>query len=152
MKHYHKKRLLKLADLLEKDAANKKGLKFDLSVVGAPAGWEELYHAGEYAAPPNYTPGLSCGTVGCAMGLASISGVFKRSGLTYQIEAICGQITNVVDGVPLSYTSAAQEFFGLFYEEANYLFNPESYPDSKTKGARAEREVAKRIRKLVAQQ
>ena len=34
----NKRRLLKLADLLEADAANRKGLKFDLEVVLIPSG------------------------------------------------------------------------------------------------------------------
>ena len=55
----NKKRLLKLADLLEADAKNKKGIKFD-------------YWATANLADPKEP--ISCGTSACAMGLAALSG------------------------------------------------------------------------------
>lgn len=74
-----KRRALKLADLLEKDAKNKKGIRFDLSTVFTATALEEGKDI-----PSDYVPEVSCGTTACAMGLAAISGEFKRAGLSFQ--------------------------------------------------------------------
>ena len=65
----NKRRLLKLADLLEADAKNKRGLQFNLSEWGTSL---------DYGSPAS----ISCGTTACAMGLAVLSGAFKRAGLS----------------------------------------------------------------------
>lgn len=59
MKAVYKKRLLKLADLLMKDARNKKGVMFDLSLLA------KKENGGD--------PEPTCGTKACAMGLAAIT-------------------------------------------------------------------------------
>ena len=80
------------------------------------------------------------------MGLAAISGKFKRAGLSYTVS---GNYLNVtMHGEIGTYTSAAVELFDITYREASILFSPGSYVD--TTGSKGEREVAKRIRKLVA--
>lgn len=66
----NKRRLLKLADLLVKDARTKKGIRFSMDVVIARKNPE----AGAVK--------MDCGTTGCAMGLAAVSGAFKRAGLS----------------------------------------------------------------------
>ena len=64
----NKRRLLKLADLLEADAENKTGVQFDLK------GWGHSHD--------DDTPvAVSCGTTACAMGLAVLSGAFADAGL-----------------------------------------------------------------------
>lgn len=154
------KRLMKLADLLEADASNKKGVRFDLGTVADP--WDKVlveedanggWPYSTYKTQPGYTPAANCGTVACAMGLAAVSGVFKRSGLTYEIEGT--NIDIVLDGAIRAYEHAAMDFFALTEAEANWLFTPDFYTNKhgeyvEVKGAKGERRVAKRIRTLIA--
>jgi hypothetical protein len=129
----NKRRLLKLADLLEADAKNKKGIKFDLATWGAAKEGQEVSH--------------SCGTAACAMGLAVISGAFKRDGLyngSSDLNSVCPAVGSK-DGY-----GAAMLLFNLEWEEATFLFWGSSYPRRKRKGAVAELYVAKRIRDFVA--
>ena len=139
----NKRRLLKLADLLEADAANPKGMKFDLGQGAAPVNKKSKM------------PALDCGTTGCAMGLAAVSRAFKRAGLDFElyedkIDAdTAWEIKLVMHGASADYDDAAVELFNLSYREASYLFNPYSYAGDQ-KGAKGERAVAKRIRDFVA--
>lgn len=136
----NKRRLLKLADLLEMDAKNKKGMKFDIRVVGFVNG-----------AKKGDAIELNCGTSACAMGLASISGAFNRQGLTYKVtEDWLNNIVPVLDGRVFQYDTAAVRLFSISRKEANFLFTPASYPENKKEGAVGERYVAKRIRDFVA--
>lgn len=125
----NKKRLLKLADLLEADARNKNGIKFDF------LDW------GKVRDPKKPT---SCGTTACAMGLAAISGAFKRAGLTFepanQLIAFKGEYGAVL---------GAMKVFDLNLEDASFLFTDTDGLDD-LQGAKAERAVAKRIRRFVA--
>jgi hypothetical protein len=137
-------RLLKLADLLMADAKRKNGIKFDLG------NW------GDVSDPENI---LSCGTTACAFGLAALSGAFKRVGLGYELDYPKRDYTNSRDfqeiafrwkGRPRTTTSIAMELFGLTESESDALFGGSPGPDcSVSRGAEAERAVAKRIRKLV---
>ena len=134
-----KRRLLKLADMLEADAKNKKGMKFDIGTVG-------------HTCDETTKPSLSCGTTACAMGLAAISGKFKRAGLSYifQEDVVGSRINTTMYGTEVSYIDAAIQLFDLSFLEAGLLFSPGYYSDDKSEGAKGEREVAKRIRRLVA--
>ena len=138
----NKKRLLKLADLLEADAANKKGMKFDLGTVAEPSSGKSK------------TPAVDCGTTGCAMGLAAVSKVFKRAGLDYKIHqkdlepSVPWEITLYMNGDWVGYDEAAERLFEIDSHEANHLFNPSEY-GGHIKGARGERLVARRIRTFV---
>jgi hypothetical protein len=141
----NKRRLLKLADLLEADAKNRRGVKFDLGVVGNAEKVE------------NGKVSLDCGTTACAMGLAAISGAFKRAGLGYKITDVgygfgaSFYIGTTVNGRKCDYDDAAIEIFDLTYDQANFLFTPGWYPPGMNlMGGKAERFVAKRIRDLVA--
>jgi hypothetical protein len=139
----NKKRLLKLADLLEADAANKKGMKFDLFEVAAPSNRHSK------------APAVDCGTTGCAMGLAAVSGIFRKQGLTFRTtpkfwDEALWKLEMVMDGEVVAYDEAAQILFDIHSRVAGYLFDPDGYlPGSVPKGARGERRVAKRIRDLV---
>ena len=135
----NKKRLLKLADLLEADANNKKGIKFDINVIACKSKTYDHFK-------PDELPELSCGTAACAVGLACISGAFKREGLSYFIEDDGGIIP--VFGEFRDWHCAEMEFFGLNEGESNFLFR--DYPERKQRGAAGERYVAKRIRDFVA--
>ena len=143
----NKRRLLKLADLLEADAKNKTGVKFNLGIVVAPS--KKL--------PLNAkTVPVSCGTQACAMGLAAITGAFKRNGLSYRTYRIDPQIDQLyvettMYGEDVEYDEAAMELFDISSEAANFLFMPGCYPiRSPKKGSRGELLVAKRIRDYVA--
>jgi hypothetical protein len=131
----NKRRLLKLADLLEEDAANKKGIKFDLGLWGA---------SDEDDAPVS----VSCGTTACAMGLAVVSGAFKRAGLTNYYGDSGDRICPVFEGY--DGFEAAQRLFKISQDQSFFLFDQSQYPIGSTSGARGERYVAKRIRDFVS--
>jgi hypothetical protein len=134
----HSDRLLKLAELLEADAANPVGIQFDLGV------WGE--------ADSDQPVSLSCGTQACAMGLAVLSGAFEQYGLLNganvpyliipEMVAIPG-FTN-----PVGF-AAAERLFGILYDDAVRLFSPDYYAGV-TVGAEGELVVASRIREFVA--
>ena len=131
-----KDRLLRLADLLDKDASDPKGIKFDLA---------------EWAVVGDKDNPVSCGTAACAMGLAALSGEFKEEGLSlhYWGNGGMGFIDVYYDrNVGLN---AAVCLFEISYEAAQFLFTPKFYPIQLTTGAEGERYVAKRIRDLVAE-
>jgi hypothetical protein len=129
----NKRRLLRLADLLEADAANKEGVKFEL------AGWGVNRKGGPAV--------IGCQTTACAVGLAVLSGAFKRAGLRnasaapYEIVPAIGTIKGY---------NAVAILFEIDYLTAAWLFSEGSYPTRKQRGANAERYVAKRIRDFVA--
>lgn len=132
----NRRRLLKLADLLEADAKNKKGVKFDIGTWGRSEDGE---------APVS----VSCGTVACAMGLAVVSGAFKRAGLTNLLDdENPARICPAHKGE--SGFGAAVSLFDIQYKDAAFLFDGDYYPPSKSTGAVGERFVAKRIRDFVA--
>lgn len=133
-----KRRLLKLADLLEKDAKNKKGIKFDMT------DWGTMF---------DVKKPLSCDTRACAMGLAALSGAFKRQGLTYgfvmsgdEHDVGCTRINFEYKGRRTNGFSAAERLFEISMREAEYLFSPGNFDD---RGGKGEREAAKRIRDFV---
>ncbi len=127
----NKKRLLKLADLLEADAKNKKGIKFDLGLFG---------EVGDQGNP------LSCGTTACALGLAALSGAFKRQGMSFEIEeegCLVPKFGKATD------FKAGAKLFDIEQQTSVWLFHP-AYYFGPTEGAAGERAVAKRIRNFVA--
>lgn len=140
----NKRRLLKLADMLEADAKNKKGIRFDISTVAAKADNEGLRGWREFA--EGETPALNCGTVACAMGLAAISGAFKRAGMSYHINRSGLYVTFNGDW---DFYAAGRGVFGLTDDEIDWLFMPSGYDGPTPKGADGERVVAKRLRDFV---
>lgn len=134
----NKKRLLKLADLLEADAKNKKGIKFDLGMIGESSDWMA----------ETFEPKVDCGTTACAMGLAAISGAFKGAGLSYKVTG--NAIDTTMNGRRTSYIRSACRVFEITYREANYLFSPYWYFKSIPRGSAGEIKVAKLIRDFVA--
>lgn len=146
----NKKRLLKLADLLETDANNKNGIKFDLAVIAAPAR-NESGHFGRF--DQGRAVEMNCGTAACAVGLACISGEFEKSGLSYRIKdsgAFVPVFRTREGKTYRDFWSAEMKFFGLNEPQNEFLFCAWQYPKGKTKGAIGERYVAKRIRDFVA--
>jgi hypothetical protein len=145
-----RRRLLKLASMLEADAKNPKGLKFDLDYIGVKDGFGFVSDFVSYTDgyEKDFDPGLNCQTTGCAMGLAAMSGEFKRAGLSYRVDGIW--ISPTIYGRESGYISAAKRIFGVTEDEAEYLFSPDYYPQNKINGAKAERLVVRRIRSVVA--
>lgn len=144
MAKFQPKRLTKLANMLLADAKNKNDMKFDLHEVGVSVGGEGFEEGVDL---------INCGTAGCAMGLAAMSGQFKRAGLSYQIvKNFHGNpllIGTTWKGFPLRYDYAACNLFGITKEVSDYLFDPYFYPKAKRKGAVGERFVAARIKSIV---
>lgn len=136
MRAHHKKRLLKLADLLMKDARNKKGIKFDMRTWGVVKDPE--------------TP-MSCGTSACAMGLAALSGAFSKAGLRYRISSMFGLQIFVGDNDILGDAIRSAEIvFGLTNHQAVRLFMPDGRgAGPNVTGAAAEIKKAKQIRHFV---
>lgn len=130
----NKRRLLKLADLLEADAKNRRGIQF---------------HFSEWGTVRKPKKPLSCGTTACAMGLAALSGAFKRQGLRYSIDQSYSEIDicfRVKDGTMLyGGINAAMELFDISEDHATWLFTSHNGL-SDTTGADGERAVASRIR------
>lgn len=137
----NKRRLLKLAAMLEADAKKKTGISFNLSTVV------------QTDEPVSRKVKLNCGTQACAMGLAAISGVFVYCGLSYRLNPdFCGAaaIVTTVNGKSLDYDLAAMATFDLTERQAGFLFTPSDYPDGMSlRGHDAELYVAKRIRNFV---
>lgn len=131
----NKHRLLKLADLLDADAKDKNGVKFDLNT---------------FAHSDHGDPQLSCNTYACALGLAALSGTFKRAGLSHKV--IRGfHASYIVVRYGRAYDLAAgAKLFDIRDGEASFLFSPINYGGKPLVGKSAERAVAKRIRKFVA--
>jgi hypothetical protein len=130
-----KQRLLKLADLLEADAARSDGVKFNL---------HDVVRVGRR--PENGIVKPDCGTYACAMGLAAISGAFEDEGLGYRFGVFGFDVT--LWGEPKPWANAASKFFDLAMHEVDFLFTPASYQH--TTGAEAERMVASRVRDMAA--
>jgi hypothetical protein len=142
----HKKRLLKLADLVEQSvekSRGRKGFRFTM------CDWGHAEH--------NVAPSLDCGTSACMMGVAAISGKFKRAGLRYTVISNgpygADLAVHLNSDVPCRYTSAipaAEALFGISREEAHFLFLPGMYgEDAPLTGKRGARYAAKRVRKFV---
>ena len=132
--------LLKLAALLEKHRDN--GVRFDLSKWYQKSYWPHL-RVGDplYKKDPDW-----CGTQACACGLAALNPAFKKAGFREENSVII--FTDPVDGYEYEAWAAVRHFFGIEYDEAEYLFSSASYT-GKTYGAAAARKVAKRIRAFV---
>lgn len=142
--------LLRLADLLEADAANPNGVKFNLDHWAVDAGMPEaeIVDRGNFLFPldTKVVP-LDCRTAACAMGLAALSGAFKDDGLDWRITGggyVMPTFRNIDEGF-----QAAEALFQISYRQAECLFASEFYPDGSRKGHKGELAVAKRIRDFV---
>lgn len=123
MKAIYRKRLERLAQLLENWSVEKKFLV-------APEGREKVNKFDIEI--------WKCGTAACALGSACMLPEFNKAGLK-------------LDGAALpaykgySESVAGAEFFGLDYDEACLLFMPWNYKDNPTP-----KTVAKRVREILA--
>lgn len=149
----HADRFFRLEHLLRNNAANETGMKFDLNAWGhLPDDFGEKV-VRRFGDPRMITekPNLDCGTVGCAIGLAVLSGEFDKDGLSYRAERNKwyqeGQYIPVPRFEGWNGWSAVELFFGISHDEAFELFQPTNY--ACTTGAKAELAVAERIREFV---
>jgi hypothetical protein len=167
----HKDRLIKLAELLERDAKDPTGVKFDLGTWAAPSEpferWRKVYWSAESlglewnsaeptwvtnaAVAPDKMPKVACGTTACALGLAMISGEFAQWGMggSADIEAD-GDVMLAPSCNGKFGFQAGAELFGITEEDSIYLFDPPCYGDITPKEAEGELMVAQRIRDFVA--
>lgn len=116
------KRLLKLADFLEKRVPSK---RFNLN------------HFADWDFKPK-----KCGTTACALGWASVC--FPKNIMT------CGNGIRLINTNYEYYRDfgAAEHFFQLTYEESSFLFDPNEYPITK----KYRMYVVNRIRQFVKRQ
>jgi hypothetical protein len=138
-----------LAKLLRTDARRKTGAKFNLIAFAAPDQNFVSAHSG-FSKKLKKIP-VSCETQACAIGLACISGEFKREGFgfNYEINQDGWRKSYVLQPTYRGMTrwKAITKFFGITSEEADRLFLAASYENYI--GASAERAVANRICALV---
>lgn len=108
-RHWHKNRLLKLVKLLRsKKVAN----HFNLD------DWANK-ELGELTSKK-----VSCGTEACAVGWACTIPSFRKAGL--KLVGITDELIQPIFKHSNGMTAAA-DFFGMTYEEANELFHPDGY-------------------------
>lgn len=141
--YIYKRRLLKLADFL--DTLPRTRFNYE-SWVG-----DDWKGAAD----------LSCGTTACALGWATTIPSLRKAGLVMRRDGYPSEYKGYVSlrrtlGEPegVSSSTAAEEVFGLDYDEFEYLFIPGHFggefdlPDSPDEGATA-KQVAKHIRRFV---
>lgn len=141
-----KRRLMKLAKMLEANAKKQNGIKFDIETFVKLSDPFDRLEVGKSVS-------LDCGTTACAMGLAAISGEFKKEGLFYKIDNDLWsnpKLETKWKGRVVDYDQAAVKLFNITQNQANYLFSPWTYPYDKKIGAEGEREVVRRIKRVVA--
>lgn len=140
-------RFIKMAELLEEDAANPEGVKFDLGLWVVPADSPNNFES--YPIDTTSVE-VDCGTAACGWGLAAISGIFKDEGVGFHIikessRGTVGMLVPTFDGK--EGLTSAQAFFEVDKSIISKLFDTPTYDT--TKGADAERFVAQRIRYLI---
>lgn len=150
-------RMERLEQLLKDDAANPKGINFDLRTWASPFNYLTRRRIGEMNVgtpyPDEFAAAIpvSCETAGCGLGLAALSGIFKDEGLTYTFAN--GHLYPSFEN-ETGY-AAAKKFFELpdaaeFQPDPAYLlFDPAYFPFDLRAGAKAELEVARRVRLLM---
>jgi hypothetical protein len=141
-------RLLKLAEVLENFSKERKKLSvpveyFDLDSFG---------YIPLAAARNKKVKELKCGSSACALGTAALHPWFISKGLRWvsAYSAIDDGLDNEVTPIDVEFQGysnfdAAQKFFGITKNQAEYLFDPGNYPRSH----KSPRYVASRIRSLV---
>lgn len=141
----NKKRLLKLADELERLAEQKKRPRFNLALWGT----QRKEQRGKKPSA------LTCATAACAVGTAMLLPAFRRQGLGCTV-------INENQMVPTYRRGENWEAVDKFFfdipnpcddrpsEEATFLFSYDSYPKRHWTGRAGMRAVAKRIRDFVA--
>lgn len=132
-------RLAFLADKLDENANNPKGMRFDL----------EAWLADDEGIPHRTggKPAIDCGTTGCAVGLAMLLPEFQAEGFHWNPAYFIGP-----EFERHSSWSAVNAFFGLNEFQSGWLFTQDAYNtfELPTKAAEGERAVAARIRDFIS--
>lgn len=165
--------LIEMRDLLRSDAANPTGTKFDLGMwlapseprtddykyiagdfdpqaVGLPADWYVIPGAGgaqlrSIDIEQENMPKMSCGTMVCALGLAMVSGIFAKHGLTgTAVLSSSGGVALVPTCNGEDGFDAGAELFSISNEDSRYFFDPDCYYGT-PREAEGELLVAQRI-------
>lgn len=132
-----KRRLLKLADLLNENAKNATGAKY--------------YH-GHWGRVEDRDNLMSCGTTACALGLAAISGAFKKAGLGFKMPHEGAYIDFTFKGRLVRPVTAAKKTFGVSENQFSEIFCSSPIDSRGYKlnvGADAEKAVARKIKRIV---
>lgn len=132
-------KLTTLKDLLIADAGDPNGMQFDIQYVATWAGDDD----GPTAFFDTTIPSRSCGTKGCAIGLASMSGAFPELAM----HEFAGSYV-WYNGEQIPYLDAAIQLFGISFRTACWLFSPGSYGGT-VSGGRGELLVAARIDEVI---
>ena len=146
--------LIRGAEALEADAANPKGVRFDLELWGAPFDSTIGEATGTEDPGDLKTLKVNCGTTACAMGFFCVAKTFKKEGLIYDTTNFGGDNYQIIpwlkkkDGDEHSGFHAAQYLFDITFREACHLFQSDHYVTAQ--GAEAELAVAKRMRQVAA--
>lgn len=127
-------KLTVLRDLLRIDADDETGISFDMSVV-------VRLKSGPGLSDVDWTPSRSCGTAGCAIGLAAVSEEFP------ELQPASGLDVWLNDEL-MPWNLAAERLFDVDRYVVHRLFDPMSYGNS-PRGREAELEVASRIDRLL---
>jgi hypothetical protein len=152
MKAFHKKRLMKLVELLQRIEPE----KFDID-QWMSTDFDSLYND---KSPSTKKPvkAEECGSAGCGMGWATTIPSFRKAGLllfrnvsTYDRTVIsrgCQVVlTDLKTKKPIaSEYEAAALFFGLDFDQAMAIFHPNGYPRDKITTPMM---VSRKIRKLL---
>lgn len=164
--------LIELRDLLRSDAANPEGTKFDLGLwagdsikaktfgaiaatiepeaLGLPADWyvipgTSMARLYSVDIEQENMPKMSCGTMVCALGLAMVSGIFAKHGLTGRaMPSSTGGMALVPMCNGETGFDAGAELFGISNADSRYFFDPDCY-DGTPREAEGELLVAQRI-------
>ena len=144
----HIDRLEHLENLLRANAVNPVGMRFNLD------GWigdSTLGFGAIMEHPDNWVPTVSCSTVGCAIGLASMDPKFNEWGLPIMNNrARRPQIMNPVSGeVFFDEWQGIALLFDIATHQAEYLFYAGNYDGFPTVGAEGELAVADRIHDMI---
>jgi len=141
----NRERLERLRGLLIDDAANEKGVTFNLQTWTAK--WDHEAETSKNGVPFE-TLEMNCGTSACAMGLAMLDPVFQSEGLQHRLDV---SFRPMIVPFYMGYSEyeAGAKFFEITGDAAEWLFGPWNYPQDKRRGAEAEVLVAERIQKLL---
>lgn len=147
----YKKRLERMAKLLDDNADNPEGIRFNIHQWAGPAPGSDT----DGYFPTKARIKVDCGTMACGMGLAAISGEFEEEGLSYTLTGMEGHYMLLPIFQPNGKSldegyNAAEALFGIDLADAEYLFSGDCYPHLLHKGAKGERYMAQRIRNYLA--
>jgi hypothetical protein len=129
MREVHRKRLERLAQLMENWGVEKK-------LLVAPEGKITKFNISRW----------HCGTAACVLGAAAMFPEFNKQGLKLAESKTCRGFHYPIFRGHYSYESG-EKFFGLNEKQAEYLFDPAEYKSGEAKPAT----VAKRIREILSQ-